>query len=157
MKSVRDYALRGLFALSLAWAFLVLGMSLFDKYVGLLNPVPEGSNLHMAMENWTPILVAVVAAAALLSFLVKFKPGFLIIPRQVTSLRLWITLFMTTIIVGITLLVVLVVVTMMLDPPGPNPENVHYISLMFWLPMLATVVITPAASVFITWTLVINR
>jgi len=148
-RSARDHALLVLFTLALAWAFLALGILLFGERVGALNPAPEGTSLHSGLESWGPCLAAVVAASAFSVLVARLKPRFLRVPRQVTSLRLWITLLVTTAIVGAGLLLALVVVTMVLDPPGPHPENVQYIPLVFWLPALVTSAISPVAGVLI--------
>ena len=147
----RDYALRVVFTLALAWALLSLGMMLFGERAGILNPVQEGSRLHTVVEDWAPGLVAVVAATILAAFLVRFEPRFLSVPAQVTSLRLCVSLLVTTAIVGVALLLVLIAVAVILDPLRPHPENVQYIPIVFWLPPLATAALTPAASVVIAW------
>jgi hypothetical protein len=147
----RDNALLVLFILALAWAFLLSGMALLGERVGTLAPAREGSGLHTVAEIWLPGLVAVVAAIALSALLAKLRPRFLTVPRRVSSFRLCVTLLVTAVIVGVAVLLVLIVVTMVLDPPGPHPENVQYISLVFWLPPLVAAVVTPAASVLIAW------
>lgn len=156
----RDNALRVLFTLALAWASLAGMMTLDERVwtlVNALNPASEGSSLHRVLEDWFPVFVAIVAASIFTALVVRLKPQFLSVPRQVTSLRLWVTLIVTTAIVGVALLVFLVAVTVILDPPGPHPENVQYISLVFWLPPLVVAVITPVASILIAWGWTIRR
>ncbi len=153
-KGMRTYALRGLFGLALAWAFLTLG---FGEMIVPLNPIPEGSSLHTVMEFWAPPFVAIVTASILLAVIVKLKPGFLSVPTQTTSLQLWGALLVTTVIIGIVLPLIILAVTILLVPPRPHPENVQYIPLVFWLTPLVLIALTPAVSILVAWMWIIFR
>lgn len=149
-RSVRERVLCVLFALSLAWTLLSLEMVYFGEGIGRPDPAQEGSLLHTLVE-YSPGFVAVAIAGILTSFLIRLIPGFLNVPRHVTSLRLWCTLLVAFPIVGLGLLLVLIVVTAIMDPPGPHPENVQYIPPVFWFPALVGAVMTPVASVLSAW------
>jgi len=152
-KSARDNVLRGLFALALAWALLFW----FGEFIMSFNPMPEGSNLHRVMEHLTPPFVAVVVASILLALIVKLKQGFLCVPKQVTSLRLWSTLFATIVIIGIILPLIVLAATIILVPPRPHSANPQDIPLVVWMAPFVFIALVPVASILITWTWIILR
>ena len=153
-KSVRDIVLRGLFALALAWTLLWFGLG---EMTVSLNPIPEGSGLHTAVEHWAPPLVALITAGILLSLFVKFKPGFLSVPKEVTSLRLWSTLLATAVIIGIILPLIVLAATIILVPPRPHPENPQYIPFIFWVMPFVVLPLTPVASILFAWMWIVFR
>ena len=157
-KSAQDNILRGLFALALAWAFFhiwFLWLGLGESIVAL-NPAPEESTLHAVVELWTSPLLAVITATIFLALIVKLKPGFLSVPKEVTWLQLLSTLLATTAIIGI-LLPLLVLATTVLVPPEPHPENPQYIPPVFWITPFVFIPLAPAASILIAWMWIILR
>lgn len=152
-KSMGDNVLRGLFVLALAWALLFW----FGEFIMSLNPIPEGSNLHMVMEHGVPPIIAVVVASILLALIVKLKPRFLSVPKQVTALRLWSTLFVTIVITGIVIPLIVLAAIIILVPPTPHPKNPQDIPLVVSLAPFVYITLLPAASILITWMWIILR
>jgi len=142
-RNARDQALLALFALSLAWA-------LFQVWVWLTLSGKRGETDAGAVQEWGPAVVAVVLAGFVTVFLMRVAPRFLRAPARVSSLRLWLTLIVTAAIVAVTMLVVTLAVTMIIDPPGPRAD-VQYVPIGFWIAPWAVIALTPLAAVLIAW------
>jgi hypothetical protein len=128
-RTAREHVLLALFAASLAWALLQSAAMLM-----LLVGVGEDCVLPYGAEHWAPPVVAAVAAGLIDIFLVRRAPGFLRLPARVTLLRLSLSLIVTTIIVAAVLFVGPIAVSALFNPPGPRPDDVQHVPLVFCRP-----------------------
>lgn len=147
----RDRVLTFLFTLALAWALLVLAPILLGQHVVTFNPFPERHPLYGPTEDLLLPLAATCLASALALLIVRLAPRFPVTPESVSSIRLTLTLLGVTALVGIVLLMVLVGVSLVVDPPGPNPENPQHIPAMFWLAPMLTAGLTPLGGLLAGW------
>ena len=142
-RNARDQALLAMFALSLAWA-------LFQVWVWLALSGRRGEADAGAVQEWGPAVVAVVLAGLVTVFLMRVAPRFLRVPARVSSLRLWLTLIVSAAIVTVTVLVVTLAVTMIVDPPGSRAD-VQHVPIGFWIAPWAVTALTPLAAVLVAW------
>lgn len=158
-RDARDLAVLVFFAAALAWAFFQIEVMLALSGANLwtANPGEEGSLLHTAVESWGPGVVAVVAAGLVTVFIGRRAPRFLMVPQDSTSLRLFLSLVVTATIVVAVFLLVPIAVTMIVDPPGPHPENEQYIPIAFWIAPWAAAALTPVATILIAWRWMVHK
>lgn len=157
---VRDRGMQVLFALTAAWAIQsasLIGPDLVWRFLGKLNPFPEGHALHDGAEEILVPLLAIALGAAITATLVRFVPGFLSFPRSVSSARMMITIVVTTIVVGIVLGAVLFGTGLIADPPGPHPEDPQHIPFLFWMAPWVTAMLTPILGLLLAWRWVLWR
>jgi hypothetical protein len=154
---LRGRWLQGLFALALAWALFWLGIWLLGEQFEVPNPLPEGNRLHDVFEEYIPPLVAIVLAGAVTTLVIRFWPGFLLVPKQVASSRVLVSLLLVASIVAIALLIIVSAVCMVLEPPPWKSDNPQYFPAVFWYAPLWTIVLTPVATVVAAWWWVVQR
>jgi hypothetical protein len=139
-RTAREHGFLALFTLSLAWAIYQVGVML------MLWRGEEGSTLPAVAAP----VVAVVAAGLVTAVLVRRAPDFLRAPARVSSLRLSVSLLVTAAIVATALLVIPLVVTTLVDPPGPRAD-VQYVPPAFWIAPWAAGALTPVITILIAW------
>jgi hypothetical protein len=146
-----------LFALALAWALLWLGFWVFGEQLEALNPLAEGYRLHALSEEYLPPLVFVLLAGVVTAIVVRFWPGFLRLPLSVTPLRVLLTLLLAVPIVALALVVALIAVSLAIEPPPWESDNLQYVPLVFWVAPLGTMALTPIISLVVAWWWIIQH
>jgi hypothetical protein len=149
-RNARDHAFLALFTLSLAWALFQIGVMLMLSG-GSQLVAREDFFLRNLAENWEPPIVAAIVAGLITSVLVRLAPHFLRVPAHVTTLRLSVSLSVAAASVALLLFLIPMAVTMVVDPPGPRPDDVQHIPIAFWIAPWAAGALTPVAAILIAW------
>jgi hypothetical protein len=154
---LRDRLLRGLFALALAWTLLSSGIWILGEQFGVPNPAPEGTWLHIAIEDALPPLVAIGLAGVITTLVIRFLPGFLHFPQQVTSSRILLAFTLAAPLVALFLLISVSTLFVALEPPPWRSDNPQYFPAVFWYAPLLTTALTPVGTVIAAWWWVLRR
>jgi hypothetical protein len=117
----------------------------------ILSPFPEGSAVHIWLENWSPPFLVAIALGGLALLLFRRRPSWLLIPPSTQVSQIVVRLLIFSCATAFILTVAVALLWILFITPGESSENPQAGLSVVVAAIFYPLILTPLLTVLVTW------